>query len=539
MKKLLTITLLLPMFWAFAEQDDQKTVASELKTVTVFQQGAQEYRNIKASLPAGLTTLVVKNLSPNIDNQSIQVGGKGDIIIKSVQHQINYLNQQAKPKDMITMEDSIESIQLTLEKTAAKRDALVEQQNMILQNKSIGGQQTGVKAIELEDVADFVVERLTSIKTELVDIRVKEKKLNEIKNKLQNQLNELYNKRNRSTSEVLILVQAKTATNVDLDMNFYVSGAGWSPVYDIRATEGKNTVQMSMRANVFQNTGIEWKNVKLTLSTGNPSLGGNKPNLSPMYVNIYVPQLYQQTRSNAKMKYAEAAPTMAAGAASEDMKLEEVAETAANYVQVQENSLRLDYKVDMAYTIESTGKPQMVDVQNYDVKATFKLFATPKLDPDAFLVAQLTEWESYNLMPAEAKVYYDGSYVGDSYIDPMNTEDTLNISLGRDKRVVVKRDKVKDKTSKKLIGTNKTDTYAYEISVRNTRKDAIELILDDQIPVSQTSEIVVEMTENSGADYRVHDGKLTWRMKLEPAASKSVKFGFTVKYPKDKRITGL
>jgi uncharacterized protein (TIGR02231 family) len=537
MNRLLYFALLFAVSIAWA--DEVKNVNSELKTVTVFLSGAQEYRNVKTSISAGNTNIVIKGLSQHINPSSIQVSGKGDVIIKGIQHTHTRLNEQAKPKDLIALEDSLESVSISIEKNIAKRDGLTEEQNMILANKMIGGQQNGVKAIELEDISEFVRERITAIKSELVDIRVKERKLNELKSKIQQQINEKYQNRNAVTSEITIEVQAKTNTTADLEISYYVNNAGWTPLYDIRAVDGKKAIQIMMKANVFQNTGFDWRNAKITLSTGNPTLGGTKPQLSPWFLSIYTPVVYQAKKSRA-MGGAEKSMAPSYPPIVEAPDVEEAsALSISDFITSVENNIRLDYKIEIPYSIPSDGKQHAIDVQSNDINANYLHYAVPKLDNDAFLVAQITDWDNLNLLSGNANVYYDGSFVGETYLDTQNADDTLNISLGRDKRVIISRTQVKDKTSKKLIGTNRTETKAFEISIRNTRKDAIELILEDQIPISKTSEIEVELTDRGGANYNAETGKLTWNYKIDPSDTKKTRFAFTAKYPKDKKVSGL
>lgn len=520
--------------------DEIKNINSELKSVTVFLNGAQENRTLKSNISVGNSTILVKGLTSTIEPNSIQVSGKGDVVIKSITHKLSNLNQQAKPKELITLEDSLERMNISIEKLQAKKYGLNEEHNFIVANRLIGGQQNGVKGVELEDISEFVRERLTAIKTDLIDLNYKEKKMQEQKNKVQTQITEQYTKRNITTSEIYIELQAKTATTADIELSFFVNNAGWAPIYDVRAFDSKKTVQLMMKANIFQNTGFDWKNAKLTLSTGNPTLGGVKPELSPWFLNIYAPIVYrkQQPSKTRAMGAAEMSAPMSQADNSMYAEMKEM-ESVSNYIQAVESNLRIDYNVEIPYTIPTDGKVHTVDVQKLDISTTFVHYAVPKLDPDAFLVAQLTDWDNFNLLPGNATVYYDGTLVGESYIDPMTANDTLNISLGRDKRVVVTRTQVKDKASKKLIGTNRTETKAFEINIRNTRKDAIEIILEDQIPISKTSEIEVELSDKGGANYNLETGKLVWNYKIDPADTKKTRFSFTVKYPKDKKVAGL
>jgi uncharacterized protein (TIGR02231 family) len=189
--------------------------------------------------------------------------------------------------------------------------------------------------------------------------------------------------------------------------------------------------------------------------------------------------------------------------------------------------------------VVSASKPTLVDIRSHELKADYIYSVAPKLDRDAFLMARATGWEEFSLLPGDANIFFEGTFVGKSYIDPNSIKDTLAISLGRDKRIVVKREKLKDFSSKKLIGTNQRASYAYEISIRNTKAEAIKIIIEDQIPVSQNNQIEVTVSDTGLAKYNANTGKLTWEMNLQPNETKKVVYKFEVKYPKDKIIAGL
>ena len=154
-------------------------------------------------------------------------------------------------------------------------------------------------------------------------------------------------------------------------------------------------------------------------------------------------------------------------------------------------------------------------------------------------MARATGWEDFNLLPGEANIFFEGTFVGKSFIDPNNIKDTLEVSLGRDKRIVVKREKLKDLTSKNFIGSSRKESYVWEISVRNTKTDAVKIIIEDQVPVSQNTQIEVTTVELGGAKYNKDTGKLTWELELKSNETRKLVYKFEVKYPKDKQVSGL
>jgi len=221
-----------------------------------------------------------------------------------------------------------------------------------------------------------------------------------------------------------------------------------------------------------------------------------------------------------------------------DDKFEE-AQTMANNITVLENQLNTEFEITIPYSILSDGQFHAVDVQNHSLNATYSYSAAPKLDGDAFLLAHIAGWQELNLLPGNANVYFEGSYVGESYFNPQSTDDTLHFSLGRDKRIVIKREKLKEYSSNQVLGSNRTRTISFEISVKNTRKEAIQIEVEDQLPVSQDKEIEVKAIELSGADLNIETGKLVWKLSLAPGESVKKRLTFSVKHPKDKIVSGL
>jgi len=225
--------------------------------------------------------------------------------------------------------------------------------------------------------------------------------------------------------------------------------------------------------------------------------------------------------------------------AESDVAGEELAQTTADFTSTIQTTLNTEFAISLPYTVSSSNKATMVDIRKYEMKAEYLYSVAPKLDNDAFLIAKAMGWEEFSLLPGEANIFFEGTFVSITFIDPSNIKDTLSISLGRDKRVVVKREKLKDFSSRKLIGANQRDSYAYEISVRNTKAEAVKIVVEDQVPVSKNSQIEVMVTDIGSAAYNKDTGKLSWLLTLQPNESRKLQFKYEVKYPKDKTVSGL
>jgi len=515
----------------------EKNVDSKITDVTVFLNKAQVTREAKGKVEAGKTSLIITGLTAQLDPESIQVKGKGSFIILGINHRQNFLSELNMPKALKSIKDSVEHLQRQVLLEQSQKEILTKEEQMLLSNQKIGGANQNLTVAELKAMADFYRSRLSEIVTSRMRQDEKVKKLNERINKLQRQINEQNELYGRNTSEIVVNISAEAAGAVDLEINYVVANAGWYPVYDLRAMNTKSPVQLSYKANVFQSTGEEWKNVKLTLSTANPTLGGLKSELSTWYLDFYQPVAMSYKYKKAEMMRS------APGVAMDKMAEEEVAAapsaTVADFVQTIQTTLNTEFDISLPYSVSSSSKPTMVDIRNYEMKADYSYSVAPKLDLDAFLIAKATGWEDFSLLPGEANIFFEGTFVGKTFIDPNNIKDTLSVSLGRDKRIVVKREKLKDLTSRKLIGSSQKESYSYEISVRNTKSEAIRISIEDQVPVTQNSQIEVTVLDMGGAKYNSITGKLLWELNAQPNETKKVIFKYEIKYPKDRQVNGL
>ncbi len=205
-----------------------------------------------------------------------------------------------------------------------------------------------------------------------------------------------------------------------------------------------------------------------------------------------------------------------------------------DFVSVAEKELNVVFDIDIPYDVPSNGKAQTAVLKEYSVPVSYKFYSVPKLDKDVFLLAEVADWEKLNLLPGEANIIFEGTYTGKSFIDPSSTQDTLNLTMGRDKKVVIKREKLMDFSSTKFLGSNKTQTFTYEITVRNNKKDAIDILVKDQYPISKNKEVAVDLLQSDGASINEETGVLSWKLKLAAGEVKKLRISYSVKYPKDK-----
>lgn len=517
-----------------AKANNKKEVKSEINQVTVFLRGAQIEREAKVYLKAGKNEIVFQELSPNIDANTIQAKGEGNFTILSINHQLNYLKQNKKSKRVIVLEDSLDLLQNKIDKQIAMQTVYQEEESMLVANKSIGGNDNGVNILDLQKATDFYRSRLTDIKTKLLDIKQTLKKLNEEKSKVNSQLAVERNKKSGPSGEIIVTVSAKSTTNATLTLNYAVTNAGWIPYYDLRAKDVNSPIELNYKANVYQNTGVDWENVDLTLSTGDPSKGGTKPDLDPWYVSLYEPNNYR--RAGGRMKKSAEAPKPMAYEYKDDYGVKEKAESVADYTQVVTRQTNLEYQIGIPTTVKADGKKSSVHIKDHNLNAEYKYYCVPKLEKDAFLVANVAGWSEYNLLAGNINLFFEGTYVGKSYLDVEYAVDTIPISLGRDKGIVVKREKIKDYDSRNMIGLNQKEAYGYEITALNNKRAKISLVIEDQLPVSTDKDIQIDPVELSNAKHRKNTGELVWEFDLKPRENKKLILKYTIKYPKNKNL---
>lgn len=523
---------------AISQNSSPSNVTPTLTHATVFLNRAELTATAKTTIQPGDQRILIENIPLTIDPNSIQVKGTGNAVITGVRFVRDYLRNAPRPANILRLDDTLRTVQDDIAAAELSRSVLEEEKVLILANKQVSGSTTGVKVAELKELANFYRERLTDIGTKLIKIKDQLTALKLQETNLKNQLSVWQNQRNQPTGSIEVSVSASARTPLNLELSYVVNGAGWRPVYDLRVKDTQTPVNLSYKARVFQNTGQNWDNIKLTLSTSNPALGGTKPELTTQYVDFPQPIGMNQEELGRKVSVGYGVQrTMAKASVAEAMAAPMAdVQSTADFTQIEVNDLSVSFDIALPYDIPTDGQPQLVDIARHEVPASYRHFAIPKLDTDAFLVAQLTGWEKYNLLNGTANVYFQGTYVGETQLTTQNTNDTLTLSLGRDKKVIVKRERLNEFSSKRFIGSNIRELVTYRITVRNTKPEAVRLTLEDQVPVSQNSDIEVNVEEVSGAKRDQETGKLSWQVDLKPNETRTFDIRFEIKYPKGKTV---
>jgi TonB-dependent SusC/RagA subfamily outer membrane receptor len=589
---------------AFAT-DGPLVVPSSLKTVTVYRSGAELIHNSSVQLSQGNEELVIEGISNTIDINSVQINCPSAVTIMGVEFSNNFLVIPEVTTRIRFLQDSAEIVQKEIDKVVVQIQTTADLLEVLKSNRDIKGQQTGLSVAELMKLMDYYKSKSAELQNELAQQKARQKKLGDLLLKIKIQINEEENKNTKTTGRLKLQLSVATAGKYDFIVSYVTPNAWWTPYYDIRVDDIKSPLKVVYKAKVTQTTGIDWKKVKLSLSTSVPNQWGNAPVLRSWFlsyinpINVMEKTLSKAPVANLQGRVAgvdgqnEMSETVVTGygsvkirgtntlnketiplyiingvpmSADNFSKLDPNAikttnvltgatatsiygSRAANgvivvtlkdglddYVSVTDNELNVTFDIDLPYDVPTNGKEQTATLKEYSINSLYKYYAVPKLDKDAYLLAEVPEWEKLNLLPGDANIIFEGTYVGKSFIDPASTLDTLNLTLGRDKRVVIKKEKLLDYSSTKFLGSSKLQKYTYELTVKNNKKDTVKMMLKDQYPLTTNREIEVELLDDGGASINSEIGVLAWKLQLAPGEVKKIRFTYSVKYPKDKLL---
>ena len=558
MKRMMIMAFCITLFNANAAETE-KLIKSKPDKIVVYTQGAQVHRTASVNLVAGQNTIVFTGLENCINAAAIQASGNGNFIIADIQHLVYYpevvkakLNGDVRYKKAIkNITDSIQEITYVIEEVRAKSDALVTEKNVLMSYGLYKGQTKKDSMPYLKEGLSFLREKLFNINSEYLKLkREKEKmesKIQTLNDRITAINNELSNQNQDGEVEVvdyriIVNVIADQPMVASVNVNYYITNAGWTPSYDLRAISNEQSVKLTYKAQIYQQSGIDWNGVKLVLSTANPNRSYNIPNLSPWYLGY----AYQYKNTNIKKinsMYEQPVSTTQKSIANTDSyslngraELDE-AKDASSYTTVSENVIETEYEIKLNYTIPSDGKTHFAAILVKDLKTLYRYKAIPKLNNNVYLTAVLPDWEDAITMGGEASIYYDGSYVGRTSLSPGGTEDTIQLSLGIDKNIAIKRQKIKDKCSQKLLEENIVHQYTHEITIKNARSSKIEIDIEDQLPLTNDKNVSIERKELSGAKYDELTGILKWRLNVQAKDTKKVSLVYQIKAPKTMPIS--
>jgi uncharacterized protein (TIGR02231 family) len=508
---------------------EENIVKSKVTEVTVYAKGAQLFQKANYSIKnAGSSEIIIEGISPFIDANSIQVKATGDVIILDSKHKIFYpkpepVTKEGMPlkikRDIQFLMDSIKSINYEIKEIQDEINVFNASRNILSSNGAVRGQGRINDSLELlKNTLDYYALKMIEINKKLLNLDKNKSVKNRLKSQMNERLKDLKNyqknnglapKKKKPIHRIIVTLMTKQAARGKINVSYLSSNAGWMPHYDFRTKKDDGKVNLNYKAKVFQKTGLNWKNVKINISTNNPYQNKTKPTLHPWYISYSRAKsyggndVYNSLNAPSKMKkemknmgFHNVKDVNAGRNLQETIVFESEddngARASSEFVSVVRQLVSAEFKIDLPYSIKSNNDHHIVLIKNIDLEAKFKHFAVPKLDQSVYMVAQISKLDDLGLVPAKANIFFDGTYMGETYVDPTSMDDTLTLSLGKDPNVQIKRKLLKKDCKEKVIGDRVERNFAYSIEVKNLKATPIELTLLDQVPMSQTTDITIE-----------------------------------------------
>jgi len=538
-QNIIFLLLIFASTFTFAET----RLPSRISEATVYRNGAKLTNVASVRLTAGSNQIVFEKLPVDMNPNSVQVRieGKADLLSAFFRQATTELNQP-NGTAIKNLQDSIEMVNDRILRMAAETEILSKEEASLQDNqKRVGaGEHSTLSVTDWKEMSQYYHTRLTEIKNRQLELTFLRRKEDRLMAAMNERLNNLNRRETQTSGELVLQIESAVAQTLNISCIYFITQASWTPAYDLRAESIDKPLRMVYKAVVSQQSGFDWQGIKLKLSSARPLSNNNRPILTPQYIDYYVahyPRPYDSPAAGAPANVFNLAQSRSADAKSvgelskEEISVDEVV------TEAEENPSGEEFAVTAPQSIVSGAEPQTVRYKEEQLDALYQYHATPKLDPGVFLLAKIPNYGKYGLLSGTAQIFFKDTYVGQSEIDTKTVSDTLLLSLGRDEDISIKRVKPTDLAyTPKFLNNYKKELIAYDIVVKNNKKIPVNIEILDQIPVPRQSEISVELEEKSGAQYDADFGKLLWRLDVPAFGSKTVRFKYWIKYPKDKTV---
>ncbi|MFK8104511.1 MAG: DUF4139 domain-containing protein [Saprospiraceae bacterium] len=528
------LLILISCFSTFFIQAQQPIVfESEISEVTIYRSGARIIRDAKINIPAGQSEIVFSNLTTQINTHSLQAQVPEGVDLVMVHYKTNFLKEIAPPEKVKEINAEMETLGLELDWNNNQYAVFAQEEKILTpQPVKLSADGTGISVQDLKEYTSYYRDRSLEVKKKLFDIIQGNKKINARLSVLQKELKALQPKKNQKTGEVVFLVQSTIPRQCEISFSYISNQAGWAPVYDLKVKDTQSPIALDLKANVHQNTGIDWKAVKMSISTGNPLLGNDRPILRPKYINFAAVAnrsiQIESLGSSSNMAYAmKKDNNTAAGSVNDEISVENT---------IKDMETTREYEIDIRQTVPSSGLKRIVQLKRYEVAANYKYHTVPKLDLGVFLLAEVANWGKYNLLPGTANIFFQNTYIGQSAIRTNVTADKILLSLGRDESIKVQRERTNYLKGTKFWGDKVVQNIGYTITVKNTKNKKVAIEILDQIPIAQHEDIKIVLKESTKAEFYEKTGGLKWELELAPNESRKLIFEYTQKSPAKKPL---
>ncbi len=537
--KIFLFTLLLIPFIGTTQKINTIRLDVPISKVKLYPSSGEMIHQKDIKLVEGRNQLIFTGISTHVDPQSIQFASNKSYRLISVSSELDFKSIEIQNARIIRLKDSMNMLTDQVQLNNDELIALQAQLNFLNSNQNIKGNNVVLTVTQLKEGVDFYRVKTLEVNKNISKLNKEKVELNQQLSKVKSQLAELNFNENQRSNQLIVLIDVPNAVIASCELSYIVGNCGWEAAYDLSAKELNEKVNLKYKARLYNNTGNDWNEVDLLLSTADPKMSATQPNLVPWYVNVapvYRPQAkisnYGQTATSESISKNKKEKESRNDAFQEGYYENQ----AISFKQIEVNTFTTEFEIKNKFSCPSDGKPYSVDIKDVNLQATFTHFAVPKMDNGAFIMAHMVNWQELDLISGPSSIYLNGAYIGNSEIDTRIVSDTLSLSFGRDNKVVVLRKLKKEMSSRKVIGNTQRETFLYETTIRNNHSTPITVNAYDQLPVSKNDQIIVQQEVISGGVLNSLTGEVKWEITLQPGESKSFDFGYNVKYPKDMKV---
>ena len=530
----------------------QKPIYTKAKVtaVKVYRNSAELQNTVSFSVPSGISEIVIGNISEEINEKTIQIGvNSKNISILSSQFTDDYstdFKMDTTNPQIKKVNDSIKIVENLISKNRIELDANKKAVELLDKNQTVLVGSNSSNVAQLTQLTEFYTNKRIELENKLVSLKTKgddlSKKLSRLKSSLKTK--EQKEAEEFADGVIVLKLMSPAAGNIKLNINYLTDNVSWKPYYEIKAEKISAPLDVTFKAIVKQNTGLDWKGVKLTLINGNSSRNNYAPTVSPWFIYAQSPKEREIQREVIDNKSA-AIRIRGMGSVNKEEydvqsnALEEVVVTAYAGFNVNANELNTSYDIDIPYDILSNNEDHLISLYQQKIPADYQYFTAPNYNREAYLLAKVKDFSKYHLVSAPASVIFENMYIGETRVSPDQTNNEMNITLGNDPKISVRREDIQDKSGEKFLSSYREKVVTYDLVIKNNKKEQISMEIKDRFPLSNNEAVKIEVLDKSGAAKDDEKGFLTWNIKLSPSETKKLRVSYKVRYPKDYTVSGL
>ena len=535
----------------------QKPIYTKAKVtaVKVYRNSAELQNTVSFSIPSGISEIVIGNISEEINEKTIQIGvNSKNISILSSQFTDDYstdFKMDTTNPQIKKVNDSIKIVENLISKNRIELDANKKAVELLDKNQTVLVGSNSSNVAQLTQLTEFYTNKRIELENKLVSLKTKgddlSKKLSRLKSSLKTK--EQKEAEEFADGVIVLKLMSPTAGNIKLNINYLTDDVSWKPYYEIKADKISAPLDVTFKAIVKQNTGLDWKGVKLTLINGNSSRNNYAPTVSPWFIYAQSPKERQIEREEIQREYKSADKSAAirirgmgsvnAESNALEGRVEEVVVTGYAGFNVNANELNTSYDIDIPYDILSNNEDHLISLYQQKIPADYQYFTAPNYRREAYLLAKVKDFSKYHLVSAPASVIFENMYIGETRVSPDQTNNEMNITLGNDPKISIIREDIQDKSGEKFLSSYREKVVTYDLIIKNNKKEQISMEVKDRFPLSNNEAVKIEVLDKSGAVKDDEKGFLTWNIKLSPSETKKLRVSYKVRYPKDYTVSGL